>query len=442
MQHVRRRRSRRRCARRWRASAAVGAATVAEATGSVAAARCARSGATASTTTRVPASLAAHAVEPGDAGYARRAVHLHARRVARARAPARRRGGGRRGGRLRPREPRRAARRPQRRPRHQRPVDERRRHRHRPRPARRDRGARRGGPAACASAGRPLEGRRRVARAARLGAELGRLRRGRRRRPRHGGRHRVARARARAHHRPPARGRAGARRRLASCARMPTQNPDLFWAVRGAGANFGIVTAFEFEVDEVGDVGFAQLAFDASDTDGFLQAWGDWVVDAPRDLTSFLILGGARPGEPRVAQVMAVVDSDDPETVLDRLQPLADAAPLVGAGRAHHELSRGHLERPTTPRTRPRASRRRARGSSTTSRPSSPATRRGSSTAGRRTSSSCARSAAPCTTCPRTPPRTRTARRSSSVVGVRVEPAAHVGAVARAHRAAPRRRCT
>ena len=108
-----------------------------------------------------------------------------------------------------------------------------------------------------------------------------------------------------------------------------TQHSELFWAVRGAGANVGIVTAFEFEVDEVGDLGFAQLAFDATDTSGFLQAWGDWVVDAPRDLTSFLILGGARPGQPPVAQVMAAIDSDDPETVLARLQPLAESAPLL-----------------------------------------------------------------------------------------------------------------
>ncbi|MFB6611235.1 LLM class flavin-dependent oxidoreductase [Agromyces sp. NPDC056379] len=109
-----------------------------------------------------------------------------------------------------------------------------------------------------------------------------------------------------------------------------TRHPDLFWAVRGAGANMGIVTAFEFEVDEVGPLGFAQLAFDASDTAGFLQAWGDWVVESPRDVTSFLLMGGARPGEPPVAQVMAVIDSDDPDTVIARLQPLAEVAPLIG----------------------------------------------------------------------------------------------------------------
>jgi FAD/FMN-containing dehydrogenase/alkanesulfonate monooxygenase SsuD/methylene tetrahydromethanopterin reductase-like flavin-dependent oxidoreductase (luciferase family) len=106
------------------------------------------------------------------------------------------------------------------------------------------------------------------------------------------------------------------------------ENPDLFWGVRGAGANLGIVTSFEFEVDEVGDVGFAQLVFDATDTEQFLVDWGATVEAAPRDTTAFLIMGPPRGGRV-VAQVMAMVDSDDPDTIIERLQPFALIAPLL-----------------------------------------------------------------------------------------------------------------
>ncbi|HEU5102933.1 MAG TPA: LLM class flavin-dependent oxidoreductase [Roseiflexaceae bacterium] len=106
------------------------------------------------------------------------------------------------------------------------------------------------------------------------------------------------------------------------------ENADLFWAVRGAGANFGIVTSFEFEVDEVGDIGWAQLVLDARDTAGLLEQWGVAVEAAPRDLTSFIILGPPRRGQPALAQVMALVDSDNPDTIIDRLQPIADIAPM------------------------------------------------------------------------------------------------------------------
>ena len=106
------------------------------------------------------------------------------------------------------------------------------------------------------------------------------------------------------------------------------ENADLFWAVRGAGANFGIVTSFEFEVDEVGPIGWAQLVLDASDTADFLEAWGATVEAAPRDLTSFLIIGPPRRGQPVVGQVLALVDSDQPETIIEQLQPIADIAPM------------------------------------------------------------------------------------------------------------------
>jgi alkanesulfonate monooxygenase SsuD/methylene tetrahydromethanopterin reductase-like flavin-dependent oxidoreductase (luciferase family) len=106
------------------------------------------------------------------------------------------------------------------------------------------------------------------------------------------------------------------------------ERPDLFWAVRGAGANFGIVTSFEFEVYEVGNVGWAQLVFDASDARELLVRWGMAVEAAPRDLTSFLILGPPRRGQPAIAQAMTMIDSDDPETIISQLQPLAGIGPL------------------------------------------------------------------------------------------------------------------
>ncbi|MEV7693574.1 LLM class flavin-dependent oxidoreductase [Microbacterium sp. NPDC089189] len=105
--------------------------------------------------------------------------------------------------------------------------------------------------------------------------------------------------------------------------------PDLFWAIRGAGANMGIVTAFEFEVDEIGEVGWAQLAFQVDDLAAFMEGYGRIVEASPRDLTIFLLTGGRRPGRPLLVQLYGVVDSPDPDTIIARLQPFAELAPVV-----------------------------------------------------------------------------------------------------------------
>ena len=105
-------------------------------------------------------------------------------------------------------------------------------------------------------------------------------------------------------------------------------HPELFWAVRGAGAAFGVVTAFEFIAQPVGDVVFAQLVYDAADLAGLLERWGEVVEHAPRQLTSFLYAG------PRQAQLMAVYDGTDDTAAISALTPLLGVAPVVGQSAA------------------------------------------------------------------------------------------------------------
>ncbi|MFC4243901.1 LLM class flavin-dependent oxidoreductase [Gryllotalpicola reticulitermitis] len=106
------------------------------------------------------------------------------------------------------------------------------------------------------------------------------------------------------------------------------ENPELFWAMRGAGANFGVAVSFEFTADRVEQLGFAQLAFDASDTAGFLTRWGATVEASDRRVTGSVILSGRR-GSRQLAQAMIAVDSADPDTIIELLQPFAEIAPLV-----------------------------------------------------------------------------------------------------------------
>ncbi|GAA0807577.1 LLM class flavin-dependent oxidoreductase [Spirilliplanes yamanashiensis] len=105
-------------------------------------------------------------------------------------------------------------------------------------------------------------------------------------------------------------------------------HPDLFWAVRGAGGNVGVVTAFEFTADPVGDVGWARFVVGADDPAALLVAWGAAVEAAPRDVSGQLIMGPTRPGRPAYAQLMAMVDNADPDAVVAALTPLAAAGPL------------------------------------------------------------------------------------------------------------------
>jgi FAD/FMN-containing dehydrogenase len=106
------------------------------------------------------------------------------------------------------------------------------------------------------------------------------------------------------------------------------EHSDLFWGVRGAGANFGIATAFEFEVYDVGEVGWAKLTLASDDIEKSLLRFGELASTAPRDTTVFLVTGRPRQGKSGI-QLYAIVDSSDPEVVVERLTPFLDLGALV-----------------------------------------------------------------------------------------------------------------
>ena len=78
-----------------------------------------------------------------------------------------------------------------------------------------------------------------------------------------------------------------------------SENEDLFWAVRGAGSNFGVVTSFEFRAQPVGPtVMVGAIFYPADDPQKLLRGWRDYVTTAPDELSSILLLWSVPPAEP------------------------------------------------------------------------------------------------------------------------------------------------
>jgi FAD/FMN-containing dehydrogenase len=69
------------------------------------------------------------------------------------------------------------------------------------------------------------------------------------------------------------------------------QDPDLFWAIRGGGGNFGIVTAFDFNLVPLGPTVYGGVVlYPAEHARAVLRAYRDWAREAPEEVTTILIL--------------------------------------------------------------------------------------------------------------------------------------------------------
>jgi FAD/FMN-containing dehydrogenase len=115
------------------------------------------------------------------------------------------------------------------------------------------------------------------------------------------------------------------------------EHADLFWAIRGGGGNFGIVTEFEFRLHPLGPTALAGLLmFPIERAPDVIRRWRDVADAAPDELSTACVLITAPPepfvppelhGQPVVG--MAALYVGDPEEGAAAVQPLKDLGPAV-----------------------------------------------------------------------------------------------------------------
>jgi FAD/FMN-containing dehydrogenase len=108
-------------------------------------------------------------------------------------------------------------------------------------------------------------------------------------------------------------------------------DPELFWALRGGGGNFGVVTALEFRLYPVREAYAGMLIWDWTHAERVLTAWHEWARTAPDNVTTSFRIMQLPPAEfvpePIRGRQLVVIDGavtgDDAEAVIAPLRALA-----------------------------------------------------------------------------------------------------------------------
>ncbi|HEY5256661.1 MAG TPA: FAD-binding oxidoreductase [Acidobacteriaceae bacterium] len=101
------------------------------------------------------------------------------------------------------------------------------------------------------------------------------------------------------------------------------ENKDLYWAIRGGGGNFGVVTSFEVAVHRLSQVFAGEIVLEATDPRETLRAFRNFLPSAPDELTLIALLTAAPNHKPQLAiEVCYVGDQAAGEKVLAPLRHL------------------------------------------------------------------------------------------------------------------------
>jgi len=76
------------------------------------------------------------------------------------------------------------------------------------------------------------------------------------------------------------------------------ENPDLFWAIRGGGGNFGVVTSFTFKLHPVDTIYGGPMLYELGETADVMKWYRDLIPSAPDDLNGFFAFLTVPPAPP------------------------------------------------------------------------------------------------------------------------------------------------
>lgn len=83
----------------------------------------------------------------------------------------------------------------------------------------------------------------------------------------------------------------------------PEENSDLFWAIRGGGGNFGVVTSFKFRAHPVHTVCAGPMLWHVKDAADVMKWYREFIVSAPDDINGFFAFLTVPPGPPFPAEL-------------------------------------------------------------------------------------------------------------------------------------------
>ena len=108
------------------------------------------------------------------------------------------------------------------------------------------------------------------------------------------------------------------------------ENPDLFWAVRGGGGNFGIVTAFEFAAHPTTDVFHGRITFPGAEAAKVIHAWADYMRGAPEELTAIAAFANPFAGGPDApVEIFVAYDGDSEDAANAAIDPIRDLGAVI-----------------------------------------------------------------------------------------------------------------